>query len=566
MKSDVRRRSMSAALPAVAALLVIAGVAAAQATRTPVSGTETILEIRNQGEVKCQGATPTGDAYMPCPEGVNGTVRGRQSVADEATADARLNGTNYITANANIHADGTMNIWGTFRLEVTLGGVWEGRWEGKQSINGSTSYSATGHGSGGSVEGLQVLWDGNYAPNSVTATIEARILAPVKSGRYTSNGFGSKPADYTRVGLKPDSFKLWEDGFRTADTNSDPNVYEWWYADFTGVDGTVVSFTLKTRPGDGLLPNVTEQGRKPAVAVIITDPDGTPHRVVKTYEWDEFSSATDRCEVHVGPFTFEGDLKTYHMGGTEFETDDSDEPLTVDVDLTLTNLVSPYRPGTGFIFLGDTDNYQAWFNAVPAGKAEGTITVAGETREFSGEGYHDHQWGNIAFPYFIEHWRWGRIQVGKYSVVGVKTHLRPEWGSAYQPVLLIDDTETGKRIVASYSIKDIKATESDAQPYPNPDYPKDKDYYAKVDWTYTSGNDYAHVTMTDTDKLIVSRNLTVNLSPDQEATLANLGIDEIWYTRYDADATLDLNVSGTQTSGTGKGTLENAQFGLGNSF
>jgi hypothetical protein len=127
--------------------------------------------------------------------------------------------------------------------------------------------------------------------------------------------------------------------------------------------------------------------------------------------------------------------------------------------------------------------------------------------------------------------------------------------------LLIDDTETGRRIVSSYSTQDIKATESGARPYPDPDYPKD--YYARVDWTYTSGNDRAHATMSDTDKLSNSRHFT-DISPAQEATLNSLGIDEneLWYTRYDADIALDPSVSGLQASGTGKGSLEGAQFGL----
>jgi hypothetical protein len=124
---------------------------------------------------------------------------------------------------------------------------------------------------------------------------------------YTSNGFGGTPADYARVGLQPDIYQLWEDGFRTADTNYDPNVYEWWYSDFT-------------------------------------DPDGADHRVVKTYEWNDFFSATDRCDVRVGPFTFAGNLKTYHMRGAGKDLDGEDLAL----DLTLTSLVSPFRPGTGF--------------------------------------------------------------------------------------------------------------------------------------------------------------------------------------------------------------------------
>ena len=171
---------MKHVLSVIAALLVMAGLAAAQATFTIVTGTETPVGLANPGEVKCHGGLPTGNPFAPCPPGTSGTVRGQQRILQEDTSDARTNGLNYGTFNANIHEDGTLNAWGTFRLEVSGGGVWEGVWEGKQAADGSFSYSVTGHGSGGSVEHLQLLWDGTYPAGSLVATIKARILTPGK--------------------------------------------------------------------------------------------------------------------------------------------------------------------------------------------------------------------------------------------------------------------------------------------------------------------------------------------------------------------------------------------------
>jgi hypothetical protein len=167
-------------LTVIAALLVMAGLAAAQATFTIVTGTETPIGLANPGEVKCHGGVPTGNPFAPCPPGTSGTVRGQQRILWEVTSDARTNGLNYGTFNANIHEDGTLNAWGTFRLEVSGGGVWEGVWEGKQAADGSFSYSATGHGSGGSVEHLQLLWDGAYPAGSFVGTFKIRILTPGK--------------------------------------------------------------------------------------------------------------------------------------------------------------------------------------------------------------------------------------------------------------------------------------------------------------------------------------------------------------------------------------------------
>jgi hypothetical protein len=72
-------------------------------------------------------------------------------------------------------------------------------------------------------------------------------------GALTVNGLGRTPADYARVGLQPDAIQVWEDGFRTAPVNSDPNVFEWSELDQLGIDqiwytrfdaGTTVDLTV----------------------------------------------------------------------------------------------------------------------------------------------------------------------------------------------------------------------------------------------------------------------------------------------------------------------------------
>ena len=71
-------------------------------------------------------------------------------VALETTSDARTNGLNHLVANGNIHAGGTISLWGTFRVEVAGGGVWEGVWNGKRNLlDQSMTLSGVGHGRGG---------------------------------------------------------------------------------------------------------------------------------------------------------------------------------------------------------------------------------------------------------------------------------------------------------------------------------------------------------------------------------------------------------------------------------
>ncbi|MGW2827342.1 hypothetical protein ACWC24_41180 [Streptomyces sp. NPDC001443] len=367
----------------------------------------------------------------------------------------------------------------------------------------------------------------------------------------TSNGYGHTDADYARAGLQPDRIQQWEDGFRTAGQNDDPNVFEWWYSDFTGDDGTVVSFTLSTRLDDGFVPEPGEAGRRPKSAVIVTGPDGTGHGGAHTYEWSDFSSAKDRCDVRLGPFTFTGDLKTYHMKGQSSD---------VGVDLTLTNLVQPFRPGTGIIYFGDTDYHFGWLCVVPSGTATGTVTVDGKKRSFTGHGYHDHNWGNRPFPYGVAHWRWGRGSVDRYAVIGADLHLRKEYDSATVPVFLVEDTKTGKRVVGAYGTDTVTAVESDPEPHPEAAYPDA--YYSKVHWSYHNGGDKADFTFTDTDRLIVARQYVTKPTQAQKSAMDKLGIDEIWYTRYASANSLTLDLADVHTSGTGTGTLEAAQFGL----
>ncbi|MFD7713184.1 lipocalin-like domain-containing protein [Streptomyces sp. NPDC059785] len=379
----------------------------------------------------------------------------------------------------------------------------------------------------------------------------ATTTSPTQS-ELTANGYGHTDADFARVGLRRDSIQTWEDGYRTAAHNENPDVFEWWYSDFTGEDGTVVSFTLSTRLDDGFVPAPGQAGRKPRSSVTVTDPDGTGHGGAREFAWDDFSSSKDRCDVRLGPFTLSGDLKTYRMKGQSGD---------VGVDLTLTSQVRPFRPGTGIVFLGDTQHYFGWLCAVPSGTATGTITVNGKKRSFTGRGYHDHNWGNKPFPYGVAHWRWGRGNVGRYATIGADLHLRKEFGSATVPVFLVDDTKSGKRMVGAYSTKTVTATESDPERYPESAYPKE--YYSRVRWTYRNGGDRAAFTFTDTDQLIVSRQYVTEPTRTQQKAMADLGIDEIWYTRYATKNTLRLNLAGTRTSGNGTGTLEAAQFGLG---
>lgn len=71
-------------------------------------------------------------------------------------------------------------------------------------------------------------------------------------------------------------------------------------------------------------------------------------------------------------------------------------------DLVLQRRVPSYRPATGYMSAGK--QYFAWLAAVPEGKISGTISTDKVTREVTGSGYHDHNWGNVSPAALFDGW------------------------------------------------------------------------------------------------------------------------------------------------------------------
>jgi hypothetical protein len=56
-------------------------------------------------------------------------------------------------------------MWGTSRIEVVGGGVWEGTWTGKRTVAPNTfevSLRGVSHGTGGSIDGLKLETEGGF--------------------------------------------------------------------------------------------------------------------------------------------------------------------------------------------------------------------------------------------------------------------------------------------------------------------------------------------------------------------------------------------------------------------
>lgn len=179
-----------AGLVILGALLVVfgaSGIAMGQAVVTEFTATEIDLGLVNPGTVQCPGGEPTGlwPTGPPCSPGSRVHVRGAVFRYIVNASDPRVSGDRFVVVNGNfdgwtIFGPGSGPMWGTQRLEVAGGGVWEGTWTGKRNVtvnNFQVSIRGEAHGTGGSIEGLKL--DSQVAFSLVSPPLgRGRIIQP----------------------------------------------------------------------------------------------------------------------------------------------------------------------------------------------------------------------------------------------------------------------------------------------------------------------------------------------------------------------------------------------------
>jgi len=215
-------------------------------------------------------------------------------------------------------------------------------------------------------------------------------------------------SDYSNLGLTPGKVQRWEDGRRTA---QDEKSFEWWYFDALMKDGTAVVVVFSDN---------FAQDHKRGVSLELTSPDGK-HRTLNTKFDEPGVFAKDHTFVQIGESRFEGDLDTYSIKVP------ADNPQHLGVDLVLRRCLPAFRAATGQLSSGPA--YFAWLNAVPSGTVTGTITICGKAMAASGEGYHDHNWGNVPPSDLLDKWWWGRASVGQHRIVTYEIHGKKSVGA-----------------------------------------------------------------------------------------------------------------------------------------
>ena len=371
--------------------------------------------------------------------------------------------------------------------------------------------------------GLLSLRGMKWLAAALAIGLAACSTAPTAVSEGERLHFQTSPAEYAALGLSRTIVPR-EDGRRTT---ASPENFEWWYFDGLLDDGTVLVIWF----GD----NWFYGSQRRAVNIELTLPGQKTRRIMRTFdEPGVFSTAG--ADIAIGPHTFKGDLDTYTLHVDAVETGG------LGCDLVLHRRVPSYRPATGYMSAGK--QYFAWLAAVPEGKVSGTITVDQVTREVSGSGYHDHNWGNVSPAALFDGWWWGRAQTGEHTVIASVLHVKPAWGGHRLPILYIGDEQ--KTEVSALG-DDVTALEGPAVPHP--DQKHLRTIGSSVSFATPDGS---RVQFNISDRLLTSADLLANQGFVKRVAARAIGLKP-WYTRFESSVTTRLR---GQPAATGSGTLE----------
>jgi len=331
------------------------------------------------------------------------------------------------------------------------------------------------------------------------------------------------PSDFTALGIGQ-KIAVWEDGRRTPKS---ADTFEWWYFDGLLDDGTVVVVWF----GD----NWFFGSHKRAVTIELTPPGKPTRRVMREFE-EPGSFSSDSANVEIGPHQFKGDLDTYSIHVDPAETGG------VGCDLTLRRRVASYRPATGYFEAGK--EFFAWLVAVPEGSVTGTLTADGVTREVTGSGYHDHNWGNVSPANLFDSWWWGRGRSGEHTIIASELHGKSAVGGTNIPLFFVGDEH---QVEVDAFGSDVSTIKGDLVRHP------DSSHKRPIGSGITFiAPDGSRAEFKISDHLLKSADLVADESAAVRAAAWVLS-RKPWYTRFESPITLSLP---GQSPAMGRGTLE----------
>jgi hypothetical protein len=330
-------------------------------------------------------------------------------------------------------------------------------------------------------------------------------------------GVGDKYLD--KLGLT-EKVAPWEDGLRT---HPERDQFEWWYFDAHLQDGSTAVIVFYTK---GILN--PKDPFKPQVSITITSPEGKKWSRIIESDPSHFSAARDRCDVHIEGNHIHGDLEEYTLHA---EIPAEDELSRLRADLTFHAKVPAWRPGAGINYYGAEERYYfSWLPAIPFGTVQGKLFYEGKEHRVSGEGYHDHNWGNIALPKVLSHWVWGRASLGGFNIIFVEMIARRSYSSQKIPVFLLIK---GRKILTGDG-SFLRTQQTDFV-----QHPQGRKYPRQVNFLWQRDEEKVELKLRE-PKVIEATSLLTQL-PAWQRGIARL-ITNPYYFRFNASLELEINL------------------------
>ena len=337
-------------------------------------------------------------------------------------------------------------------------------------------------------------------------------------------------ASFASLGIargKPDT---WEDGRRSSEQLA-PGEWEWWYMDAHFTNGYMAVAALHI-DGD-------EHGvNRPFIALNIAK-DGqklVDHRL--PFPAEGMTAATDRADTTLSNSRFwslDG-LNRYHVFVDPAEHDG------YGLDIELVRTVPPYRPGTGRWDFNGT--HFSWLCAMPGATARGTLTIDGTQVPVEGNGYHDHNWGDVPMDHLLSDWLWGRAEVAGTAVVSFSVRFREIAGGLETPLLYV---ARGEEMLVDAVNAQLTCLEGVKVAHPDTGKRISSDCVYIID----EGPQAGSTARFNGNKTVVASFPFTNSSLDWQT----------WYTRFAATVSLDVNdADGTRLQAADPGTLEVMDF------
>jgi len=234
----------------------------------------------------------------------------------------------------------------------------------------------------------------------------------IYKGGYAQPNFSLKQPNQLN-----ETVENWEDACRTTGKNSE---FEWWYFDTKLENGSLlVCYFYK----------VHFLQDKYFIGLNYTKSNGENIFKIKYFKKNRVSFSKNNCNVTMGNNFIRGNLNTYHI---KLDPDDFDG---FGINIKLNSSITPYRPQDGIIKAGK--DYFAWIAAVPNGKTSGTLYINNTENYIKGDGYHDHNWGNLPLQKLFDGWVWFRGTAGDYTIIASQLNVSDERGGYDIPILFV---------------------------------------------------------------------------------------------------------------------------------